>query len=96
MFYNVMQVGEVYGLKRKIMRYRPKRENYPSGKYGEMDYQERLERYCTYLENKLSKLHQPTVSGAVCEKCKTQVERDKDGEWCGICQTYTYDQQTER
>lgn len=34
------------------MRHRPKRENYPSGTYGDMDYQEYLERYCTYLENK--------------------------------------------
>ncbi len=35
------------------MRHRPKRENYPYGKFGDMDYYERLERYCTYLENKL-------------------------------------------
>lgn len=34
------------------MRHRPKRENYPRGVYGEIDYQERLERYCTYLENR--------------------------------------------
>ena len=34
------------------MRHRPKRENYPRGVYGDIDYQERLERYCTYLENK--------------------------------------------
>lgn len=34
------------------MRYRPKRENYPMGTYGDIDYQERLERYCTYLENR--------------------------------------------
>jgi len=34
------------------MRYRPKRENYPIGIYGDIDYQERLERYCTYLENR--------------------------------------------
>ena len=34
------------------MRHRPKRENYPMGTYGDMDYQERLERYCTYLENR--------------------------------------------
>ena len=34
------------------MRYRPKRENYPIGIYGDIDYQERIERYCTYLENR--------------------------------------------
>ena len=34
------------------MRHRPKRENYPRGVYGDIDYYERLERYCTYLENK--------------------------------------------
>ena len=31
---------------------RPKRENYDIGMYGDIDYQNRLERYCTYLENK--------------------------------------------
>ena len=34
------------------MRYRPIRKNYPIGKYGDIDYYEKLERYCTYLENK--------------------------------------------
>ena len=34
------------------MRHRPIRKNYPIGKYGDIDYYERLERYCTYLENK--------------------------------------------
>lgn len=34
------------------MKHRPKRENYPRGVYGDIDYYERLERYCTYLENK--------------------------------------------
>ena len=38
------------------MRHRPKRENYPRGVYGEIDYQERLERYCTYLENRNKEL----------------------------------------
>jgi hypothetical protein len=39
------------------MRYRPKRENYAIGQFGEIDYKERLERYCTYLENKNKQLH---------------------------------------
>jgi len=34
---------------------RPKRENYPNGIYGDIDYDTRMERYCTYLENKLEK-----------------------------------------
>ena len=34
------------------MRHRPIRKNYPRGIYGDIDYYERLERYCTYLENK--------------------------------------------
>lgn len=38
------------------MRYRPKRENYAVGQFGEIDYQEMLERYCTYLENQNKKL----------------------------------------
>ncbi len=38
------------------MRYRPKRENYATGQFGEIDYQEMLERYCTYLENRNKQL----------------------------------------
>jgi len=34
------------------MRHRPIRKNYPIGIYGDINYYERLERYCTYLENK--------------------------------------------
>ena len=33
------------------MRYRPIRKNYAGGRFGDIDYYERLERYCTYLEN---------------------------------------------
>ena len=38
------------------MRYRPKRENYYNGVYGEIHYQNNLEKYCTYLENKNKQL----------------------------------------
>lgn len=31
---------------------RPNRENYDTGEYGEIKYIDRLERYCSYLENK--------------------------------------------
>ena len=37
------------------MRHRPKRENYPHGVFGDIDYLERLERYCTFLENQKKK-----------------------------------------
>jgi len=38
------------------MRYRPIRKNYDNEVYGDIDYLERLERYCTYLENKEKQL----------------------------------------
>jgi hypothetical protein len=38
------------------MRHRPKRDNYPIGTFGNIDYHEALERYCTYLENKIKRL----------------------------------------
>jgi len=44
------------------MRYRPKRENYAVGQFGEIDYQEMLERYCTYLENQNKQLRIGVVS----------------------------------
>ena len=44
------------------MRYRPKRENYAIGQFGEIDYQEMLERYCTYLENQNKQLRLHVVS----------------------------------
>jgi hypothetical protein len=37
------------------MRHRPKRENYGSGVFGQIDYLESLERYCTFLENQKKK-----------------------------------------
>jgi hypothetical protein len=64
------------------MRHRPKRENYPNGTYGEMDYQEYLERYCTYLENKNKALTKQcniadvvgrgTSNQFMCDKCDDQ------------------------
>lgn len=44
------------------MRYRPKRENYAVGQFGKNDYQEMLERYCTYLENQNKQLRIGVVS----------------------------------
>lgn len=46
------------------MRYRPKRENYAIGQFGEIDYQEMLERYCTYLENQNKQLRLHVVSNS--------------------------------
>ena len=58
------------------MRYRPKRENYPNGTYGEMDYQEYLERYCTYLENKNKALTKQCNIADVGESCDGGCEDD--------------------
>jgi len=46
------------------MRYRPKRENYAVGQFGENDYQEMLESYCTYLENQNKELR---IGGVYCD-----------------------------
>lgn len=43
------------------MRHRPKKENFDNGAYGDIDYLERLERYCTYLENKSRKESVPKL-----------------------------------
>lgn len=32
---------------------RPKRLNYPNGIYGDISYLKQLEKYCTYIENKI-------------------------------------------
>ena len=32
------------------MNHRPKRENYSVGIYGDIEYDEKIEKYCTYLE----------------------------------------------
>jgi hypothetical protein len=50
---------------------RPKRENYDIGEYGEIKYIDRLERYCSYLENKNQalQLQQTGVIKSVCD-CK--------------------------
>mgnify|MGYP003655080282 CR=1 FL=1 len=34
----------------KKMKHRPKRENYSVGIYGDIEYDEKIEKYCTYLE----------------------------------------------
>jgi len=35
---------------------RPNRENYPNGVFGDISYDVRLERYCSYLENQNKRL----------------------------------------
>jgi hypothetical protein len=57
-------VGLKIKLNKNTMRYRPKRENYAIGQFGEIDYQEMLERYCTYLENKNKQLRLHVVSNS--------------------------------
>ena len=49
------------------MRYRPKRENYAVGQFGEIYYQEMIERYCTYLENQNKQLRIGVVSNCECK-----------------------------
>jgi hypothetical protein len=35
---------------------KPKRLNYPNGIYGDISYLKQLQKYCSYLENKLKAL----------------------------------------
>ena len=59
---------------------RPKRENYDIGKYGDIDYQNRLESYCTYLENKnkaLTSKRDEDTHKAQLEQLKAQLESER-------------------
>ena len=42
---------------------RPDRQNYPNGVFGDIAYDERLERYCSYLENQNKRLRIANVVG---------------------------------
>lgn len=76
------------------MRHRPKRENYPRGVYGDIDYQERLERYCTYLENKNKALTDQcniaNVEGQIeqlkCPNCKLDYDKEEIEMFRGLCE----------
>ena len=52
---------------------RPKRENYPNGIYGDISYNDRLERYTSYVENRLKEREQALrihdVIKSVCPDC---------------------------
>ena len=62
------------------MRYRPKRENYAVGQFGEIDYQEMIERYCTYLENQNKQLRIGGVSKRVAQEyAEFCVRCDREG-----------------
>ena len=55
---------------------RPKRENYDIGEYGEIKYIDRLERYCSYIENKNQALQlQQTVVSGCYVGTQTPIER---------------------
>ncbi len=54
---------------------RPKRENYPNGIYGDISYNDRLERYTSYLENRLKEQEQALRSGAF-NHCTTLKEQN--------------------
>lgn len=43
---------------------RPSRGNYDTGIYGDIAYQDRLERYCSYLENRI--IHKLPAKHIVC------------------------------
>jgi len=65
------------------MRHRPIRNNYPIGKYGDIDYYERLERYCTYLENKNKALTEQCNIANVVGQSEQCVLHSTD--WNGKC-----------
>ena len=75
------------------MRHRPIRKNYDNGIYGDIDYLERLERYCTFLENKEKQLILPVVSNieerkSICPNCydnKVANHREYNKETCVKC-----------
>jgi len=60
------------------MRYRPKRENYAIGQFGEIDYQEMLERYCTYLENQNKQLRIGSVSSSALIDKAEQMQKENE------------------
>lgn len=67
------------------MKHRPKRENYPSGKYGDIDYLEMLERYCTYLENKINIMKYSewrTLTKSTLEELGLQNNKDDFYKYC--------------
>lgn len=59
------------------MRYRPKRENYDNGVYGEIHYQNNLEKYCTYLENKNKQLTLTEVGCSLPSKEEIAIEAER-------------------
>jgi hypothetical protein len=71
---------------------RPKRENYPNGIYGDISYNDRLERYTSYLENRLKereqalRIHDVSDSrqGEICQICHREMDADY-GNVCSEC-----------
>ena len=56
---------------------RPDRRNYPNGVFGDISYDERLERYCSYLENQNKRLR---IASVVWQS--EQLPQDK---FCKVC-----------
>jgi len=52
---------------------RPKRENYDNGVYGDISYNDRLERYTSYLENRLKEREQALRTHGVVGRSKQLV-----------------------
>jgi len=80
------------------MRYRPIRKNYAGGRFGDIDYYERLERYCTYLENINKELKLCSSSLQLKKKSETTFEewlkvnkyKYKSNEYIKYNKTYYY------
>lgn len=54
---------------------RPNREDYPNGAYGDIEYDEKIEKYCTYLEQKLA--NNTEIIGNVSVTFPTDEEQDQ-------------------
>jgi hypothetical protein len=100
MFANDRWVGEVYGLKTKIME-RPKIGHCqridlaPSVLLVNAARLHEVIEWSVWAEQELSKLHQPTVSESVCSTCrfnKSNTYHDKM--WCRDCRQGNHFEQT--
>ena len=44
-----------------VVKKRPKRLDYPNGVYGDISYNKQLNKYCSYLENRLKEQQKKIV-----------------------------------
>ncbi len=67
---------------------RPKRENYPNGIYGDISYNDRLERYTSYLENRLKERDNALHKQVFCKCSPLEANFTFDDlpcDWCTNC-----------